>query len=138
MTCQTESSALIYFFLLGIFILCVDTDQLALRWLFHFSYLTLYIIKKCAYMAGHKYQCVMPQIKLFNFDMEHSGRAQYRLCYDDHLLCKVSRHEDLTRNSTQNQFDTFSSLGQLFLDYCFSGQINELLGRKISMVERSH
>lgn len=71
-------------------------------------------------------------------NMKRSGRAQYRLCYDDHLHCNASRHEALFKNSTQNQFDTFSSLGQLFLDYYFSGQINGPLGRKKDMGERSH
>ncbi len=79
-----------------------------------------------------------PRFEPLHFDMEHSGRAQYRLCYDDHLHCNASRHEALSKNSTQNLFDTFSPLGQLFLDYYFSGRINGLLGRKILMVERSH
>ncbi len=68
----------------------------------------------------------MPPFKLSQFDMKHSGQAQYRLCYDDHLYCNASCHEALSKNSTQSPFDTLSSLGQLFLDYYFSGQINGL------------
>ena len=64
----------------------------------------------------------------FRSDMKRSGRAQRRLCHDDHLRCDASRHEASSKNSTQNLFDTFSSLGRLFLGHYFSGQINGLPG----------
>lgn len=79
---------------------------------------------------------MLPRIELSRFDMERSGKDQYRLRYDDHLRCNASRHEASSRNSTQSPFDTSSSLGQLFLDYYFSEQINglkDLDGWKISL-----
>lgn len=48
----------------------------------------------------------MPQFGILHSDIEHSGWAQYRLCYDDHLCCNASRHKALARNSTQNLFET--------------------------------
>lgn len=81
----------------GIFILCVGKDQLALTRLSYFSRSAPHMRSVC---LPCEHQSVMPQFSLLHFDSEQCGRAQYRLCYDDHLRSHASRHEDLTKKKT--------------------------------------